>query len=69
MIMANQLVYAVFEKLWQHIKVELRNKADQSDIPTPKEAITLCADTGLITPIADYDNCVFTDENGVVYSL
>ena len=67
--MANQLVYAVFERLWQHIKVELRNKVNQSDIPIPKDAITLCAESGLVTPIADDDNCIFTDENGVVYSL
>lgn len=36
---------------------------------TENDSLILVTELGLVTPIADDDNCVFTDENGVIYTL
>lgn len=49
-------------------KSELATKIDRSEIEEI-DAIEIVVETGLISPIAAEDGSVYTDENGVLYSL
>lgn len=49
-------------------KSELATKIDRSEIEEI-DAIEIAADMGLVSPIAAEDGSVYTDENGVLYSL
>ena len=58
-------------------KSEMNLKADKSEVDlkvdksefSDDNAIELSTEMGLVSPIADNDNSIFTDENGVVFSL
>lgn len=49
-------------------KSELATKIDRSEIEDT-DAIELVVETGLVSPIANDDGSVFTDENGDLYTL
>lgn len=56
------------------IKKLLSFKADKSEVVLRNEieeidAIEIAADMGLVSPITSEDGSVYTDENGVLYSL
>lgn len=47
-------------------KTELREKIDRSEI---SDAIELSAEMGLVSPTVADDGAIYTDENGVLYTL
>ena len=56
------------------IKKLLSFKADKSEVVLRNEveeidAIEIAAEMGLVSPIAAEDGSIYTDENGVLYSL
>ena len=58
----------------QTIKKLLSFKADKSEVVLKSEveevdAIELAAKMGLVSPAAAEDGSIYTDENGVLYSL
>lgn len=58
----------------QTIKKLLSFKADKSEVIFRSEieeedAISIAMEAGLISPVAAEDGSIYTDENGVLYSL
>lgn len=49
-------------------KSELDTKIDRSEIEDD-DALEIVVEAGLISPIASDDGSIYTDENGVLYSL
>lgn len=49
-------------------KSELATKIDRSEIED-EDAIELVVKLNLVTPVAAEDGAIYTDENGVLYSL
>lgn len=49
-------------------KSELATKIDRNEIEEI-DAIEIAAKTGLVSPITAEDGSIYTDENGVLYSL
>lgn len=49
-------------------KSELATKVDRSEIEE-SDAIEIAAKMGLVSPVAAEDGAIYTDENGVIYSL
>lgn len=50
------------------IEIDLDNKIDRSEIEL-SNALELVSDLNLVTPIAAHDGSIYTDENGLIYSL
>lgn len=61
----------------QTIKKLLLFKADKSDLTTKidrseieeEDALAIVADMGLVSPVTAEDGSIYTDENGVLYTL
>ena len=61
----------------QTIKKLLSFKADKSDLATKidrseieeEDALAIVTDMELVSPVAAEDGSIYTDENGVLYSL
>lgn len=58
----------------QTIKSLLSFKADKSEVVFRREikeedAIEIVAELNLVSPVAATDGSIYTDENGVIYSL
>lgn len=49
-------------------KTELATKIDRSEVEE-EDALELVAELELVTPVTATDGSIYTDENGVVYSL
>ena len=49
-------------------KTELATKIDRSEIEE-EDAVNIAAEMGLVSPAADEDGAVYTDENGDIYTL
>ena len=62
------IVLQTFKKLlsFKADKTELETKIDRSEIP---DAIEFSAEMGLVSPTAAEDGAIYTDENGVLYTL
>lgn len=61
----------------QTIKKLLSFKADESELATKidrseieeEDAVNIAAEMGLVSPVADEDGAIYTDENGDIYTL
>ena len=49
-------------------KSELATKIDRSEIEE-EDAVTIATELNLVSPVAADDGAIYTDENGVLYSL
>ena len=49
-------------------KTELATKIDRSEIEE-EDAVNIAAEMGLVSPVADEDGAVYTDENDDIYTL
>ena len=49
-------------------KSELATKIDRSEIEE-EDAVTIATELNLVSPVAAEDGSIYTDENGVLYSL
>ena len=59
----NGLLVKINEKV---DKKDLETKVDRSEIP---DSIELSAEMGLVSPTVAYNGAIYTDKNGVLYTL